>query len=42
MKPTATFKGFKAGQKVTIPIVVEYWAQFQTDFMPRYAHIPRR
>lgn len=38
LKPTETFKGFKAGHTITIPIVVEYWAQFQTDFMPRYVY----
>lgn len=30
LKPTASFKGFPAGGKITLPVTVEYWSMFDT------------
>jgi len=36
LEPTEKFKGFPAGESVTIPIVNEYWQLYITDVMPRW------
>ncbi len=33
--PTASFKGFTKNEKIEIPMILEYWQLFETDFMPR-------
>ncbi|MFR0689779.1 family 20 glycosylhydrolase [Enterobacterales bacterium AE_CKDN230030158-1A_HGKHYDSX7] len=41
IEPTEKFQGFKAGQRVEIPLVGEYWQLFESDVMPRwYATAP--
>ncbi|MGF1719796.1 carbohydate-binding domain-containing protein [Vibrio kyushuensis] len=34
LEPTKQFQGFDAGEEVTIPLIGEFWALFETDFMP--------
>lgn len=36
LRPTESFSGFKTGEPVVVPFVCEYWALFETDFMPRW------
>lgn len=36
LEPTEKFTGFAAGEKVEIPIILEYWQLFITDVMPRW------
>ncbi|PLR38185.1 beta-N-acetylhexosaminidase [Chimaeribacter arupi] len=36
LTPTAAFKGFPAGGRTAIPMVVEYWQVANSDIMPRW------
>ena len=36
LTPTATFFGFEPDTPIVLPLVMEYWACFETDLMPRW------
>lgn len=36
LTPTEKFRGFPAGQAVSLPLISEYWQLAQTDVMPRW------
>ncbi|WP_340620723.1 beta-N-acetylhexosaminidase [Xenorhabdus siamensis] len=36
LEPTEKFTGIKAKEKVSLPIIGEYWQIYSTDFMPRW------
>lgn len=35
IRPTESFKGFGKDETIEIPMILEYWQLFETDFMPR-------